>query len=73
MNTETKLEQARSHMTTVALGLHAVFGPMDAAGTCIGAGVAILVQAHGDEWTADYLRELAAELETDPNLYQGHA
>ena len=60
---DEKLLKARAHMTVVAMGLVAAFGPDDAIASLAGVLVRVLLDMRGQESAVEYLRLLAAEVE----------
>jgi hypothetical protein len=65
---EDQLARVRRRMSMLAHDLAGRLGPMDAAGTLIGAAVGLLETTYGQAKTVDYLRGVAEELERDDDL-----
>ena len=71
---DQRLEEARTHMSAVAIGLQAGLAPINAVGVLMGAAIGILESTYDSEKAAQYLREIADELETDrAGALHGHA
>jgi hypothetical protein len=60
---EHTLDEARTRISRLALGLTRALGDLDAAGSLIGSGATVLIQSRGVEFASDYLRMLADELD----------
>ena len=66
--TGDQLARVRGRMSMLARDLAGRLGPMDAAGTLIGAAVGLLATTYGEAKAVDYLRGVADELERDVDL-----
>lgn len=62
---EAMLDEARSRLTGIAVGMRALLGTVNAAGVLAGAAICILRADLGDERAAEYFRSVAGEIERD--------
>jgi len=63
-----QLEDARTRMTALANRLVMVLPPMDVAGVLAGAAIGVLRTHYGPEKAAEYMTELAVEMNTDQSI-----